>query len=113
VEARAPYVGVFDRYSVGSRRRIDPVSKAKSFLMFTELEPMPLSSKTKRWTVHSKMDTSWLGTVKWYSPWRKYCFFQNDQDCVFDPGCLREIADFMAKETVAHRLGSDYAPRVS
>ena len=79
--------------------------KTKSFLMFTEMDTtLELSLKTKRFAVHSKTG-AWLGTVKWYGPWRKYCFFQNDQDCVFDPACLREIADFMADQTVVHRLG--------
>lgn len=35
-----------------------------------------------------------LGTIKWYSAWRQYCFFPEDK-CVFSGGCLIDIDKFL------------------
>ena len=35
-----------------------------------------------------------LGFVKWYAPWRQYCFFP-DKDMVYSRGCMREINEFI------------------
>lgn len=42
------------------------------YLEFKFVEAKP---KTQVWNVLSKSDGSVLGTVKWYAPWRQYCFF--------------------------------------
>ena len=53
-------------------------------------------TKTKVFAVKSKVFGDILGHVKWYAPWRKYCFYV-DSDLVFDAGCLADIQDFMDK----------------
>jgi hypothetical protein len=37
-----------------------------------------------------------LGEVKWYSPWRRYCFWPNFyKTTIFDAACLSEIQAFI------------------
>lgn len=74
-----------------------------SYLQFHPTAPSA-SGLTKRWMVTSNDPTTILGFVKWFSQWRKYCFFPN-QDTVFDNACLGEIADFCRKETLCHKAG--------
>lgn len=50
--------------------------------------------KTKVWRVASKESDAFLGTVKWHGPWRKYCFFPNE-DTLFEEDCLEDIAKFL------------------
>lgn len=57
--------------------------------------------KTKIFTVMAK-EGGFLGTVKWYAPWRKYCFVPADYT-VFEQDCLRDIADFIERETAEHK----------
>ncbi len=63
-----------------------------------------LSGKTKVWNVVNPIKALILGNIKWYGAWRKYCFCPND-DTIFDPDCLDEIASFMRKETLDHKRG--------
>jgi hypothetical protein len=63
------------------------------FLSFIEKEPKP---KTKVFEVRARYAGCFLGDVKWYAPWRKYCFFPGySLDLVFDANCLNEIREFM------------------
>ncbi len=51
---------------------------------------------TKTWEVTTKKDIP-LGHIRWYSPWRKYCFFPLG-GTVYAASCLRDIADFIKLE---------------
>jgi hypothetical protein len=62
------------------------------YLSFIELEP---KAKTKHFEVRNKLSDCLLGYVKWYSPWRKYCYFTYCPGLVFDAGCLADIQDFI------------------
>ena len=64
------------------------------YLCFEELEA---KTKTKRFAVKSKTSDFILGYVKWYAPWRRYCFFNTAIDLVFDAGCLADIQNFINK----------------
>lgn len=68
------------------------MAKLKSYLVFNEVQKHP-DHKTQTWNVASVHGT-YLGCIKWYSPWRKYTF-QPDNQTVFDTACLREIAAFI------------------
>lgn len=46
--------------------------------------------KTEVYNVRSKSQGSTLGQIKWYSPWRQYCFMPSPQ-CVFNVGCMGDI----------------------
>lgn len=65
--------------------------------------------KTDTWEVWSLDEASHVGQVRWYSPWRKYCFFPS-HETVFEQDCLRFIAEFVEKETVKHRKGKRAFP---
>lgn len=67
-------------------------------LEFTEIRPVNVTKKTKTWRVGSKLNSSFLGIVEWYSPWRRFTF-EPAQSCKFDPGCLIEIATFCKVQT--------------
>ena len=58
--------------------------------------------KTKIWTVHS-LDGPVLGLVKFYGAWRQYAFFP-EFPTLFEPRCLRDIADFCQAETASWRV---------
>ena len=70
-----------------------------SHLAFEECPPLPKRA-TRLWTVRGGAIK--LGTVKWYAPWRRYCFFPNAQ-CVFEQDCLRELAKFVEDQTRDHK----------
>ena len=63
------------------------------------------SGLTKIWTVYNTFNTV-LGTVQWFSHWRKYTYFSLAQ-ITLDAGCLREIADFCEQETDSHKRGDE------
>jgi len=51
--------------------------------------------KTKVYAVASKSTGDGLGRIKWYGPWRQYCFFPFG-DTTWSKGCLNEINDFIS-----------------
>lgn len=75
-----------------------------SWIEFAKL-PLPLQKKTDEWSVLSNGPIkALLGIVKWYGPWRKYCFFPNQANStVFDAVCLQDIAGFCTDETKKYR----------
>jgi len=59
--------------------------------------------KTKAWGVFTNdAIADCLGMIRWYSKWRKYCFFPSD-DTVFEQECLRDIASFIEEKTKDHK----------
>jgi hypothetical protein len=68
----------------------------------------PKGRKTDVWKVVSAGKTndllasSGIGTVGWYSHWRRYVF-EPRVETIFDPACLRELADFVERQTVAQK----------
>lgn len=44
-----------------------------------------------------------LGQVRWYSQWRKYCFYPVGNS-IYDDNCLTDIAKFCTDETSKHRV---------
>ncbi len=71
-----------------------------SFLNFINERPSA-TGITKIWDVVSG---GYIGKVSWYGPWRKYCFYPNDNS-LYDQTCLREVADFLETETRRHKDG--------
>jgi hypothetical protein len=69
------------------------VKTTYKYLRFEELEA---KTKTKQFTVENTSGYI-LGYVKWYAPWRKYCFFVSLDELIFDAGCLADIQDFINK----------------
>jgi len=52
--------------------------------------------KTKVYECRNNRSNSCLGLVKWYGPWRQYCFFPMGET-VFNNGCLTDIQEFIKK----------------
>lgn len=64
---------------------------AVTYIRFVELET---PRKTKLWSVLSVSSGYPLGEVKWYAPWRCYCFFPNF-DTIWNTNCLDDITAFI------------------
>ncbi len=52
------------------------------------------SPKTSVWECKNAKSGTVLGIVKWYGPWRQYCYFPTVQ-AVYSAGCLNDMADFI------------------
>lgn len=72
-----------------------------NWIRFVEDPPDP-AKVTKSWEVRALGGNDLLGVVKWYAPWRKYCFWSYAS--IFEQDCLRDIASFIESETTKHRL---------
>ena len=67
-----------------------------SYKFFTvEAVAMVTGRKTRDYHIVSR-DRSRLGTIKWYGPWRQFCFFPAS-DTVWSDGCLRDVQDAMRR----------------
>ncbi len=60
------------------------------------------SGKTGIYEVKANRNQALLGYVKWFGRWRQYTFFP-ERETVFNPVCMREIADFCQYATERHR----------
>jgi hypothetical protein len=80
------------------------LKKSQKWIRFTKGAPR-YGMKTFTFFVLSAENDSLLGTVRWYSHWRRYAFFP-DPKTVFEQDCLRDIADFCAERTREHRARS-------
>jgi hypothetical protein len=59
--------------------------------------------KTNKYEVRTNDENSTvLGTISWFSRWRKYAFDPLAKT-VYEEVCLREIAQFIEEETRAYR----------
>jgi hypothetical protein len=69
------------------------------FITYSEskqLEHLTYLKKTKIIKVNNRKTGNILGWIKWYSPWRQYCFFPYG-DTVYSMGCLIDITSFVAE----------------
>jgi hypothetical protein len=67
--------------------------KKYKYIQFIETEKKP---KTSVYECRSISHGALLGTVKWYGPWRQYCFWPH-HSTVFNDTCLSDIQDFLGK----------------
>lgn len=81
-----------------------PETLTGKYLRADILPPDP-KKKTRRYVV-SEIDTRFqLGMIRWYGPWRGYCFYPHPLDgTVFDGGCLMQISDWLYELNAAHKL---------
>jgi len=63
------------------------------YLYFKVVEEKP---KTFVWGVYTKQGDELLGQIKWYAPWRQYCYF--DFCSVMAKSCLRDISNFIEEQ---------------
>ena len=50
--------------------------------------------KTSTWLCKNNKSDDALGLVKWYGPWRQYCFYPESQT-IFNKGCMLDIVSFI------------------
>jgi hypothetical protein len=75
--------------------KIQLVYKYIYFENITSLYNIHRKRKTEVYRCCNKNSGDILGEVKWYSPWRQYCFFV--EDAIFSKGCLKDITNFINK----------------
>jgi hypothetical protein len=56
----------------------------------------PDDKKTYTLTVHTKTGATYLGAIRWWSPWRRYVFMPAN-NVVFDAACLMEIVNTLGQ----------------
>ena len=61
-------------------------------------------TKTSVWEIRNKKSDAVLGEVRWYAPWRQYCFFPVGFSTVFNKDCLNVIVSFI-KQAEHERTG--------
>ena len=66
-----------------------------------EFDKIGDTGKTEIWNVHAKRTGFVLGKIKWYGPWRQYCFFPSPNS-VFNSGCMTDIQNAI-KELMSKR----------
>lgn len=71
-----------------------------SYLRIEE-EGLSPSGKTKIFSVRATSGAM-LGEIKWFSAWRKYCFFP-EAATVFDRDCLEMIGNYCWNKTQVQR----------
>lgn len=75
----------------------------KSYIEFKVLEQ---KTKTAVYEVKSIHRNISLGVIKWYCPWRQYCFFPIS-DTIWNIGCLNEIINFIKELKKLRAAGPD------
>lgn len=63
------------------------------------------TGKTEKWVVLKKGGDVALGEIRWFSRWRRYCFFP-DYGTVFSTDCLEDIISFIESEMEKRRHGA-------
>ncbi len=58
--------------------------------------------RTDCWMCRTKGRDTPLGHIKWYAPWRCYCFYPAELT-VFNALCLTEIGEFLTRLTCRHK----------
>jgi len=54
------------------------------------------SKKTMTLIISAKSTGDYLGVIKWYGAWRRYCFYPANMT-VFSSGCLKDIQNCLDK----------------
>lgn len=67
------------------------MKKEYKYIEFVEIGK---NLKTFIWDCRNKRSGYSLGVVKWYGPWRQYCFWPNGFS-IFNNGCLSDVMDFV------------------
>lgn len=68
------------------------------FIEFKLIDERP---KTSIYSVLNIKSCINLGIIKWYGPWRQYCFFPT-KETIFNIDCMQYIIDFI-KELMEKR----------
>ncbi len=61
---------------------------------YIHFDLIKMKPKTQVWGCFNNSSDGKLGEIKWYGPWRQYCFFPFGET-VFNMGCLTDINHFI------------------
>lgn len=61
---------------------------------FIEFKLIDEKPKTSVFDVINIKSGDRLGIIKWYGPWRQYCFFPHEET-IFNMDCMRYIIDYI------------------
>lgn len=61
---------------------------------YMEFDKVGDTGKTEIWNILSKSSGFILGQIKWYGPWRQYCFYPSPY-CVFNNTCMSDVQKFI------------------
>ncbi len=62
-----------------------------------------IKPSTYVWACRNNKSGFKLGVVKWYSPWRQYCYFPS-RSTVLNRGCMEDIGDFIGKQMLERKI---------
>ncbi len=68
----------------------------KTQYKYIHFEQVESKTKTSVWSCLNNKSKSVLGIIKWYGPWRQYCWFPFG-GTVFNRGCNDDINDFITQ----------------
>jgi hypothetical protein len=71
------------------------------YLLFQDKGPVSPGAKTRRFTVNSIKDYSFLGDIIWFVRWKCYVFIPISSS-IFNSTCLNELAVFCKDVTDKH-----------
>lgn len=80
------------------------MAAGKKYIEFQEQEQTGI---TKRFKIINTKYGVCLGSILWYSGWRRYCFFPVGST-IFDSSCMKDICEFI-DGLMEERKGSKYA----
>jgi len=61
------------------------------YVFFKKIASKP---KTDVYEIIEKKEESVLGIIKWYAPWRQYCFYP-EGNTIWSKGCMQEVINFL------------------
>lgn len=68
----------------------------KTKYKYINFELLEKREKTSIYICLSNKSRDSLGLIKWYGPWRQYCFFPSP-NTIFNRGCNTDINDFITQ----------------
>lgn len=82
--------------AVGDELELMRDSSIVTKYLIIEKLPERKNRKTNHYHITSKKRDILLGSIKWYFPWRQYCFFP-EGGTVWNDGCLQDIYKFLVE----------------
>jgi hypothetical protein len=61
---------------------------------YVVFQMMEMPRKTQIWSLFSQRHGNLLGVIKWYGPWRQYCFYP-EKESVWSLKCLHDVKEFL------------------
>jgi len=70
---------------------------------YISFEQVSDTGKTTIWQCRNNNLGNHLGIIKWYGPWRQYCYFPTNQG-IYSRGCMDDINGFMNQLMEARKV---------